>query len=254
MSRYWGDSPAVLMAKPDPAADLAACVQALQDIIAAPGAARGIAEKALAGIIMGRMGVAAAAPGRVSVRIPALPNDCRKGWAKWVFRTDPKAAGGFMFEGPFLPLGKPAALPPGAVVLYAAGPAHVHRALAYIVLDNGELCAEPIRADREDWSEMAERIGDYLQHARETPLFSAREWGPAPVPPPLVIPPTVQLAVHQALAAAPPAASDPPSRPRRKAAVSRRRSVGAGSSQATPLPLDTPPTAGNETGSQSSPG
>lgn len=252
MSRYWGDSPAVLMAKPDPAADLAACVQALQDIIAAPGEARGIAEKALAGIIMGRMGVAAAAPGRVSVRIPALPNDCRKGWAKWVFRTDPKAHGGFMFEGPFLPLGKPAALPPGAVVLYAAGPTHVHRAVAFIVLDNGELCAEPIRADREDWSEMAERIGDYLRHARETPLLSARQWGPAPAPSP--IPPTVQAAVAQAPAAAPPAASDPPSRPRRKAAVSRRRSVGAGSSQATPLPLDTPPTAGNETGSQSSPG
>jgi hypothetical protein len=97
----------------DPAADLAACVQALQDIIAAPAAAVATAERALTGLMMRRMGVCDVPPGRVPVKIPDLPVG---GWAKWVLSVR-NEKGGFAFEGPFLRSGQVVPLPEYALVL-----------------------------------------------------------------------------------------------------------------------------------------
>jgi hypothetical protein len=196
------------MSKPDPAADLSACVQALQDIIAKPDEAVTIAEKALAAVVMNRMGVAAAAPGRVTVQIPSHAGHAALAWAKWVLRCDPKARGGYIFEGPFLKLGNPAPLPPGAVVMLAEAPTEKKTkssavlAIAQSVQDDGSLSGwsgPPVH--RFNWADnLADRITRYIESSRGLPLLTARALpGPKPPPP---IPPTVQAMVTQALAEA----------------------------------------------------
>jgi hypothetical protein len=192
------------MTKPDPAADLSACVQALQDIIARPIEAVAIAEKALAGVVMTRMGVAAAAPGRVTVRIPSQIDNCDLAWAKWVLRCDPKARGGYIFEGPFLKLGQPAPLPPGAVVMLARKGERKNKtsadmAIAQIVQDDGELSGWTGPAvHRFNWGDdLADRMERYFQSSRGIPLLTDRAMPAAKPPPPL--PPVIQTLVDQVL-------------------------------------------------------
>lgn len=191
------------MADPSDAAlgalrDLAACVQALQDIIASPARAVHLAETALAKIMMRRMGVTAGAEGRVPVKIPALSGGDSVGWAMWVLRIDAKARGGFLFEGPFLKLGEPAPLPPGAVVLIASGGGakrQVNRATAFVVQPSGDLAGNPQSATRACWDELASSIADYLDGRRAVPLLNPR------VLPPMAPPPAAPAAA---------ASSDPP--------------------------------------------
>lgn len=122
----------------DPAADLAACVQALQDIIAYPAKAATIAEGALAKIMMRRMGVTVGAEGRKPVKIPDLPVG---GWAKWVFGVNPKEKGGFAFEGPFLRPGDVHPLPVHALVLIVAPADSLRQRAVHLctVTDQGDL-------------------------------------------------------------------------------------------------------------------
>lgn len=180
--------------------DLSTAVQALQDIIREPERAVQIAETAIAGIVRGRMGLTVCPEGRVPVRIPALEPGAA-GWAKWVLSVDPRAAGGFMFDGPFLPMGGVSPLPVGAVVLVAEGAGatkkrgskpYVAFATAYIVQENGELGGNPIRAHRGEWQDLAERIGSYHKTFRELPLLGGKvfptpsvQYGP-PIPPELI--------------------------------------------------------------------
>lgn len=182
--------------------DLAATVQALQDIIREPERAAQIAEAALADIVKRKMGLVACPEGRVPVRIPALDPGAA-GWAKWVMSVDPKAAGGFMFDGPFLPLGQMSPLPPGAVVLIAEGSQATKRrgskpyvafATAYIVQPSGELCGNPIRSHRGEWQDLAERIGMYLKTSRELPLLGGKVFPTPPVPYGPPIPPDILMA------------------------------------------------------------
>jgi hypothetical protein len=170
--------------------DLAATVQALQDILREPERATQIAEVALADIVKRKMGLVACPEGRVPVRIPPLEPGAA-GWAKWVFSVDPKAAGGFMFDGPFLPVGGVSPLPPGAVVLIADGSGATKRrgskpyvgfATAWIVQPDGSLAGNPMRAHRSEWQDLAERIGAYLKTSRELPLLGGKVFPTPPVP------------------------------------------------------------------------
>lgn len=170
--------------------DLAATVQALQDILREPERATQIAEAALADIVKRKMGLVACPEGRVPVRIPPLEPGGAS-WAKWVFSVDPKAAGGFMFDGPFLPMGGVSPLPPGAVVLIADGVSgnkrrrsnpYVGFATAWIIQPDGSLAGNPIRAHRGEWQDLAERIGDYLKTSRELPPLGGKVFPTPPVP------------------------------------------------------------------------
>lgn len=206
--------------------DLSATVQALQDILREPSRAAEIATETLAEIMRRRMGIVACPEGRVAVRIPAL-RDGETGWAKWVIAADPKERGGFMFEGPFLPLGRASPLPPGAVVLIATGAGgmkrHVNQATAYIVQENGELAGDPLSEPRGGWPDLAQSIVDYLKTRRDLPLISERRLIRQPLPP--AVPP---LPVAPAPPATVAASADPPGPPPRKARGSRRRSAGSG--------------------------
>ncbi|HXE51289.1 MAG TPA: hypothetical protein VN663_23120 [Ramlibacter sp.] len=180
--------------------DLAAAVQALQDILREPARAKEIAEDAIAAMVRRKMGLVVCPEVRVPVRIPALAAGTA-GWAKWVIGTDPKARGGFMFEGPFLPLGQASPLPPGAVVMIADGDAahsgkkhNIYRATAYIVQPNGELGGNPFTAQRACWDEMAERIAAYQERTRGLPLLNERRFPPrSPAPPPVPYGPPIPV-------------------------------------------------------------
>lgn len=151
--------------------DLADCIQALQDIMAAPDRAEQIAEAALAKIVRDRMGLVALPEGRIAVRIPEVEH----GWAKWVLDIDLTGRGGYMFDGPFIPTGKPAALPRGAVVIVASGGTKKQPTqnvlVGYVVQDDGAL-GYPVHAVRASWPELAVRIADYLKAKRTAPLIT----------------------------------------------------------------------------------
>jgi hypothetical protein len=172
----------------DPAGDLDVCVQALQDIIANPDDSAVIAERAIAKVVMRRMGLTVVPDGRVKVMIPAVAIGLR-GWAKWCFGVEPQERGAYKFEGVFLRRGEPSPLPPGAVVILADGTDKgVHRATAFIVQPSGELGGNPITEPRGGWDDLAERIGDYLSARIKAPLLSPdlafAKRRPVPIVPP----------------------------------------------------------------------
>lgn len=185
--------------------DVAATVQALQNIMREPARATQIAEVALADIVKRKMGLVACPEGRVPVRIPPLEPSAA-GWAKWVLSVDPRAAGGFMFDGPFLPMGQMSPLPPGAVVLMAEGSVltqaarrrgskpYVGFATAAIVQPDGTLGGNPIRSHRGEWPDLAERIGAYLKTSRELPLLRGKVFPTPAVPYGPPIPPDILMA------------------------------------------------------------
>jgi hypothetical protein len=164
------------MSKPDPAADLSACVQALQDIIAKPDEAVTIAENAIAAIVARRMGVAYKA-GRVSTPIPDMGIG---GWAKWVWRVNDREKGGFAFEGPFLRCGAAHALPIGAIVLLVGtrDSRHQRPAAACTVSSGGDLAIAFQTRDSQWWKETKRWCAASLSR------FDGNEIS-APVPPPM---------------------------------------------------------------------
>jgi hypothetical protein len=122
------------------------------------------------------MGLAVIPEGRVPVKIPAFPeHGC--GWAKWVLAVDCAAAGGYMFEGPFLPVGQVSPVLPGGVVIVAEGRSdaygkrRINKLTAWIVAEDGRLDNGVWTEDRHDWKTLAGRIDGYLRSAREAPLL-----------------------------------------------------------------------------------